>query len=319
MSHRINPFKIGLFVLVCGAIGMGALIWIGVAHFFEATKTYVTFFNVSVVGLQKGAPVDYLGVKVGRVSQIGLAPDGRLVRVMMSLTPVFKLSGSMAAELSQAGITGQRYVAIGKAPSNLQEMTPKIDFEVSYPVIPSRPGEITEIKSSLQNLYKKVESLDLEGLISEWKKTAVRINTYLSGNDIPETLRNVEEISADLKDLLSALGEPGVPQEWQKGFRNAAEAIAAVRKSAEALEAQMKNIPPGSFGDISKRIDHVVRTGEASMRSLNTQVNQSLDLFQESLYQANSLLADLRALVQSLKENPGQILNRPEGREPFKR
>jgi ABC-type transporter Mla subunit MlaD len=319
MRRRINPFRLGLFVLVCGAIGMGALIWIGVAHFFEPTRTYVTFFNVSVEGLQSGAPVNYLGVKVGHISWIGLASDGRLIRVVMNLRPDFKVGESMAAELAQEGITGQRYVSIGEAPANIKEVTPKIDFSVKYPVIPSRPGEMTEIKNALETLYEKVESVDLEGLVAEWKKTAVQVNTLLSQKDIPETLRNVKEISADLKTLLSALGQPGTTQEWKKGFENLSAAVAAVENTAEDLEAQLAAIPPNTLADISKRMDHMVQFGETSIHSLNSQINQSLVLFQESVYQVNRLLADLRTLVQSLKEEPGRILTRPQGSEPFGR
>ncbi|MEJ2723332.1 MAG: MlaD family protein [Deltaproteobacteria bacterium] len=319
MSRRISRFKLGLFVLVCAGIGVGALIWIGVAHFFEPTKTYVTFFNVSVAGLQRGAPVDYLGVRIGRISSIDLAPDGRLVRVLMELRPDFRVSESMAADLAQEGITGQRYVAIGKAPANIKAVTPKIDFPVKYPVIPSRPGEMTEISNALETLYKKVESVDLEGLLSEWKKTAVRVNAILSEKDLPETLGNLKEISFDLKTLLEPLGERGAPDEWKKSFKSLASTIAAAQSSAESLEAQLAAIPPNTFADISKRADEFVQTGESSIRSLDSQLKQSLDLFQESVYRLNQLLADFRGLVQSLKEEPGRILTRPEGSEPFRR
>ena len=319
MSKRISPFKLGIFALVCGTIGIGAVIWIGVAHFFEPTKTYATFFDVSVEGLQNGAPVNYLGVRVGRVSSIGLAPDLRLVRVLLELRPDFEVRESMAAELSQEGITGQRYIAISKAPSNIKQMTPKIDFPVRYPVIPSRPGEMTEIKHALEAIYHKVESVDLEGLVAEWKKTAVRINAYLSEKDIPEILQNVQEISADLRDLLSVLQEPGTPLEWKKSFQNLAAAVAAVQKAAGALEAQLAAVPPNTFADISERMDHILKMGETSIDSLNSQIDQSLELFQDSIYRVNQLLADLKTLVQSLKEEPGRILTRPEGSEPFGR
>jgi ABC-type transporter Mla subunit MlaD len=319
MSRPISHFKLGLLVLVCGGLGIGALIWIGVAQFFQHTKTYAAFFNVSVEGLQKGAPVNHLGLRVGRVSSIGLAPDGHLIMVLIDVRPDFKVSESMAIGLAQAGITGQRYLAIGKAPADIDKVTPSIHFSVKYPVIRTHPGEMTDIKNALETLYKKLESLDFQGLVAEWKQAAQGMNGILSDKDIQATLRNVREISADLKDLLSVLGRPGNPDEWRKGLENMAKAVAAARKASEALEASLEGIPPNTFGDLAKRMDRMVQMGESAVGSLNKQIDDSLALFQQSVFQVNQLLSELKGLVQSLREEPGRILNRPQGSEPFGR
>ena len=60
-------------------------------------------------------------------------------------------------------------------------------------------------------------------------------------------------------------------------------------------------------------------TGEKAVNSWDRQVNQSLALIEKSVVDINRLLADMEGLIQSLKENPGQILQQPRSSEPFAR
>jgi ABC-type transporter Mla subunit MlaD len=317
MSRQISHFKLGLFVLVCGAIGIGALLWIGAVQFFYNARTYAAFFNVSVVGLQKGAPVRYLGVNIGRVGSISLTPDGRLVMVLLDLRSDFKVSPDLAVELTQEGITGQRYLAITTAPPNIKELTPTVTFAVKYPVIQSRPGEMAEIEKALKTLFSKVKSMDLEGLVVEWKTAGAGVNRILADQDIRRTLQNLREVSADLRDLLAVLGKPGTEQQWKQGLENLAATATAARKTAEALQAQLAAMPPHALADITGRMDQLLQTGQTSINRVDKEIDQSLALFQESIFKANQLLSELKALAQSLREEPGRILTRPQGAEPF--
>ena len=151
---KVSHFKVGIFVLGCIGLGFGILIWIGAAHFLR-TQPYVCFFDESVEGLSPGAEVGYRGVQVGRVTGIGLAPDGRLIRVTLALQPSFKVDHSMAIQLGLKGITGQRYLKIGPAPADIQKLTPKLSFKPKLPVIPTYPGEISRIEQGLSRRSKK--------------------------------------------------------------------------------------------------------------------------------------------------------------------
>jgi ABC-type transporter Mla subunit MlaD len=317
MSRQISHFKLGVFILVCGAIGIGALLWIGAVQFFHSAETYAVFFNASVGGLQKGAPVKYLGVSVGRVGSISLAPDGRLVMVLMDLRQDFKVRKDLAVELTQEGITGQRYLALVKAPPNIQELTPTINFPVKYPVIQSRSGEITEIENALRTLYSQVKSMDLGGLVEEWKNAGAGINRIMADKDIRQTLRNLKEVTADLQDLLGPLSKARTENQWKQSLDNLAATVAAARKAVEALETRLTAIPPHEFADISERMDQLLKTGETRINRVDKEINQSLALFRETIFNANQLISEMKGLVQSLREEPGRIFSRPEGSEPF--
>jgi ABC-type transporter Mla subunit MlaD len=293
MPKKINRFKLGLFFLITAVITLGGLLWAGATHFFQPAKTYLTFFNESVQGLGTGANVSYLGVKVGRVSAVSIAPDGKLIQVELKLQPDFN-AAHMAVQPSMAGFTGGLYLAIDQAPANLQEITPKITFTAKYPIIPSQPGEMTQIKNALEKVYKKFNAVDIQGLAAAWRKTGQSADSLLSDKDIQQTIRNLREISAAVKNVVGVLGKRGVRREWRKSFANLAGTAAAVRKTSESLASQLESLPPGAAGNISQQIEFTMN-------------------------QINQLLTNLKGLVHELREEPGKILVAPKSKEPFRR
>jgi phospholipid/cholesterol/gamma-HCH transport system substrate-binding protein len=293
MTQRISRFKLGLFFLIGAAIILGGLLWIGATHFFQASKTYVSFFSDSVEGLGAGASVSYLGVKVGRVSGISIAPDGKLIRVELHITPDFNTRGK-AVELKMKGVMGGQYLAIDTAPPDLEEVTPKIPFPHKYPLIPSIPGQMSQIIHALEHIYHKINSMDLHGLVAAWKKTGQSANHLLSDKDIRRTIRNARKISADIENLTSILGKPGTPAKWKKAFGDLAKTAASAKKATEVLASQLEHIPPGAVGDVTRQVEF-------------------------TLVQVNQVLSNLKGMVHELKEEPGKILVIPKSEEPFER
>lgn len=319
MKREIDPFKLGLFVLSGAAIVISGLLWIGVAHFLESTKSYVTFFDQSVRGLNTGASVDHLGIQVGRVSSISLAQDGRLVRVVMELDPAFKVKENEAVEMKLAGITGGHYLAIVPAPKNLEEATPKINFPTKYPLIPSAKGTITQIENALEEAFKKFQGINAQGFLTSWADVGQNLNQILTKRDIDETLDNLKEASAAIKTLLTGVGRPETVKELNAGIENFSAAASNARKASADLSTQIEAVPPDSFAKIAERMDKTAKEAEQVVGSMSGQVDQTLSLFQQSAHQMNQVLSDLKGLVQSLREEPGRILKQPSGSEPFGR
>ena len=106
MPNKSNKFRVGLFVVISVFLGISALMIWGVSKYAGETDTYVTYFDQSVSGLTKDSIVRYRGVGVGHISAIFLAPDAKLVEVILELRSDFKVTTQQFVRMESAGITG---------------------------------------------------------------------------------------------------------------------------------------------------------------------------------------------------------------------
>ena len=114
MASKKAKFTVGLFVAGGLTISVLAIVWLGMARYFEKGKFFVTYFNESVQGLKKDSPVKYRGVSIGRVESIGVAPDSKLIQVILKIESGQKLDNNIVAQLKNVGITGSMLVELDR-------------------------------------------------------------------------------------------------------------------------------------------------------------------------------------------------------------
>ena len=73
MSKRANTALIGAFVIGALAIAAMAAVIVGSGRFLRSNVKFVCYFQGSVNGLDKGAPVKFRGVPIGVVTDIMLS------------------------------------------------------------------------------------------------------------------------------------------------------------------------------------------------------------------------------------------------------
>ena len=327
MARTVSPFKIGLFALMCLALIAGALIWLKAAFWFQNTRIYATYFDVSVKGLQTDAVVNYRGVPVGRIYDVRIGPDGRLIEVLMKLQADFRVDNTIAAHLREQGLTGLRYLEIGSAPADTEQLTPKITFPTKYPFIRSYPSELDLLEIALQNLYVKLISLDLEGLTDSWKKTSSLFNNLLaqlgagspSGGDLKETITALKNTSKHSEALFERLSRAAPRERLDKGMQDLTATLASARKFSDQLRQQLDALPPGALKGLSDQFGATLQSGGTAFANLGTKINESADLLESDLQQLGALIAQLNLLVQGVKEQPNRLIFQgKQPQEPFK-
>ena len=328
MARTASPFRIGLFALICLALIAGAAIWLKATFFFRQTKIYATYFNVSVKGLQKDSVVNYRGIPVGRIYSLGIAPDGRLIEVLMKLPADFQVDNTLAARLREQGLTGLRYLEIDSAPEDIDQFTPKITFPTKYPCIRSYPSELDMLETDLHNLYLRFMSLDLQGLADSWKKTSVLFNNLLvqlgaespSGGDLQETIASVKKASQDFVVLLERISGAASKQRIEKGVQDLTATLASARQASDKLKRQLDALPPGTLKHLSDQFGETLQSGGTAFSDLRDRVNESANLLEQDLQQLGVVIAQLNSLVRSIKEQPNRLIfpgRQPE--EPFEK
>ncbi|HOM04730.1 MAG TPA: MlaD family protein [Candidatus Kapabacteria bacterium] len=229
-SRKINSsFLIGLFVVTGTIILVGFLIWMGATQFLKEQTFYVTYFDGSIEGLEPGSAVKYLGVPCGRVQRVQVAPDGRLVEVIMNIDEKITISDSLRVKAEMAGIAGGKFLQLF-IPSDPQmfDMHPKINFNPPYTLIKSAPSGIEEITLAARDVMNNIMKLqfaeiskgtinfldattkfftspELNKIVEELAQSSERLNAVLAQADTSNIITNLSYSSYKLNETVNEL------------------------------------------------------------------------------------------------------------------
>ncbi len=319
---RISPFRLGVFVLLGLGLGVIALIFVGIIGPFGARKSYVSFFDSPVGGLDRGAAVRYLGIKVGEVETIDLAPGDRMVKVQVNIRNDFQMDETMYLQVSQQLVAGLTTLVLRRTEEAEVVARPELPFDPEYPVLPNRPSDMDQLMETARRVAREMGDMDMGGIgdvAKSWSQAGNRLTDLLSGPELQQTLESVRQASADLQAILQALGDEDAPGEWRKIRLDLSATAADARRASETLAAQLDEVPSGALADISGRLEAAAAAGEEAVRSWDLQVGQSISLLERTLREANLLMNEIDQLVRSLHREPGQILEHRDESDPFAR
>jgi ABC-type transporter Mla subunit MlaD len=186
------------------------VVWLGAARYFEESSAVVAYFSESVQGLEPGSSVKFRGVPIGRIKTIQMAPDGKLIEVVMRLDSNFKVVPELGVKMDLVGLTGMKYLEMDTFRPEQQREPIQLDFKPKFRVITTYPSDIKEIGSALENIFQKVKALDVERISDNLVRVTGRMDKILAdskldqvGSQASDTLREVRETSRKLHDEIN--------------------------------------------------------------------------------------------------------------------
>ena len=231
---------IGLFVTAGILIGAGAIVWVSASKYFSEGAHYVSYFDESVQGLKMNSAVRYRGVDVGIVEDIRVAPDNKLVEVVMKIDLKGDLEHDVVTQLKAVGITGLVVVEMDRRRPS--DSFIDIDFPSGYPVINSRPSEIKALLSIIDNLVEKIKLTDFASISDQLKFTVGAAGNLLADKRIDRiittlesTTGNLDSISSKLEKLCAEDAVSGLLEEARMTFVETRQAIAAIRSDLDSM------------------------------------------------------------------------------------
>jgi phospholipid/cholesterol/gamma-HCH transport system substrate-binding protein len=207
MASQKTKFAVGLFVASGIGIALMAIVWLGMSRYLEKGHFFTAYFNESVQGLSKDAPVKYRGVPIGRVEKIRVAPDSNLIEVIMMIETGQTLDRSYVAQLKDVGITGSMFVELDRKKPDEPDLSPHISFPSEYPIVASKPAELSQLLGELNSVFSHIKSLDLEGISEKVKLTLDTMNGMMAEAD-------VKGISEKLKSTLEGADRLMARERW---------------------------------------------------------------------------------------------------------
>jgi len=290
MAKRTSNFLIGLFVIMGVLIGAALIVWLSASKYFQKGQVYAAYFNESVQGLQMDSAVKYRGVDVGNVEKIRVAPDNKLIEIIMKINLKAENASELVAQLKSAGITGLVFIELDQKDPKAPDLSPKIEFVTEYPVIPSRPSDIALLLSSLEHILSGVKTIDFKGISSQIQSTVATINKILTGENINRITKNIDSITAKLDTIAGNIQRltaengsvPDILGEV-KGF--VADGRTFINTARDELQ---------SAGSLIDGLDHNSRTLAVDLKIVSDNLRRASD--------------SLNTLLEQLDSSPSQVI-----------
>lgn len=163
-------FRVGIFFLVVSAMFVYYLATFGGGRGPGDMNRYTIYFDHSVAGLVRGAPVRMNGLDVGLVEETGfISGDNDIIRVVVDVDVRAPVRTNTVASISFQGITGTSYVALENEGETKSATPLQKQGEEFYPVIASKQSELQAVVASAPAVMEKIMrmSIQMEKLLSD--------------------------------------------------------------------------------------------------------------------------------------------------------
>jgi phospholipid/cholesterol/gamma-HCH transport system substrate-binding protein len=321
MASQKTKFAVGLF-LACGMVfAVLVIIWLGMSRFLEKGRYYVTYFDESVQGLNIDSPVKYRGVFIGRVDRIDVAPDSKLIQVVLKIESGQTLDSSIVAQLKSVGITGSMFIEIDRKKTGEPDQSPKLNFPTKYPIVASKPSEIGELISGINAVLDQIKSLDLRGITERIKLTLENIDQKVSQADVKRISDSLEASLGRANLLLNDQRWDRILSMVDQGVLSFNSVIKGANRSLDRLdktivrfdgivEEKEKSIKAGieNFKLAMQRANVFLEKGSALMDGTDaavTQLTQHLLIVAQNLEKASE---NLNQIMELLADQPSQLI-----------
>ncbi|MGH8298746.1 MAG: MlaD family protein [Steroidobacteraceae bacterium] len=300
MEREANYAAVGAFVLL---VALAAALFV---YWYSGTRVHVTYndyeiyFNGSVSGLQQGAPVEYLGVRVGRVVQMRIDPrNAGRVEVIAAIESTAPISARTIAELDLQGVTGLLYIDLQQSARPAPPSVPSL----RYPVIRAAPSQFDVFLAQLPRLSAAAGGVieRLNRLLSDRNIDDVSRsldNLSQASRSLPEAVRNLNALLAQLRTTTAELAATA------SSARNVMDTagpqvVSAVRRLDTAAD---------NLSQATDQLDKMIAENRADVRSFT---RASLPEIESFVREGRAAAQDIRELSESLRQNPSQLLYQP--------
>jgi phospholipid/cholesterol/gamma-HCH transport system substrate-binding protein len=175
-------FRVGIFFIIGAIAFVYYLITFGQGNETEKTQRYAIYFDHSIAGLARGAPVKLKGINVGEVNSVRfVSRDNDRILVLADIAEIAPVHTDTVASVASQGITGTTFLDLENINPTASPTFLKVMEGEKYPVIrsmqsqmqslladaPATMGKITQTVDQAQKLLSDQNIAIAEGLLPE--------------------------------------------------------------------------------------------------------------------------------------------------------
>ena len=323
MASLKTKFSVGLFLIIGISVIIIGVIWLGMSNYLEKGRLFVSYFDESVQGLDADSPVKYRGVHIGRVHSIGVAPDGKLIEVILKIESEIQPDGNtedLVAQLKSVGITGLMFLELEQKDINT-EKTPSYSFKTQYPVIATRPSQISKIRQGIEDVFDLFRALDAETISDQLTSALKKVNKTIDDaqlvqlvGDVRTTVKSLQRLvdTKQMDRLLASLEKTS--GDFSQMAVNADGGITEMRQTVnrlgQVIDSSGGNIE-GVTADLkasATEIKRAMETATALLESTDRQVDTIQRQVLVTLNRIDRATATLNRSLDQLANQPSQVI-----------
>jgi phospholipid/cholesterol/gamma-HCH transport system substrate-binding protein len=343
MGPRAMFLRVGLLIVI-GTAALVALVMFLTGTNFSNSIELETYFKESVQGLDVGAPVKYLGVSLGRVTDIGLvsAEYGRgmpidirratyrlvYVRFVVDESKVGRtltasgvqdaVKAGLRTRVAAQGITGISYLGLDFVTPSEYPVQP-VPWQPAYPYVPSVPSTFAQVQSAAERIAAELQQIDFKGIATTLLGLMQELQTELKSGEAHQTLVATTALLESLRKAVDRADLPGLAASLRKTVDQAdlAGLSASLRKSSNAVGAlaegnQVRQLIANA-NHATAEIADAARTLPPLIAGLSRTTNRADTAAADLVRRMTSILNDLQATAGNLRDATDALRAYPAG------
>lgn len=315
MKHKTPYFTIGLFTIIGSALAVGFILLFGAGRVLEDRIMMETYINESVQGLDVGSAVKLRGVQVGNVEEINFTRNfyelnkpyeerKGYVLVKFELQPkaigidntgqlqiaIRKLTqNGLRVRLASANLTGVAYLELDMSKEvsveNLEH-----DWNPSLPYIPSTTSSISKLLTAVENVFKKLESIELTEVIAKLESTLGTLEEKIAAVETAAISKDTRSLLADIKTTNSKI-------------QDAIDGLAVETLSDQATE---------TLATLQNKINQIDITSiVASLEKSMNEINEITEVVSSNRKSLSTTVRNFEAISSGIRELSTQLRKSP--------
>ena len=299
-------FWIGLIFVLSGVAFVVGLLYIQDISIKKSNYTFTVMFE-NVQGLHVGDQVDMLGKKIGTVTKTRFMAQKIAVELAIDNSFSFSIPIDSKIEVKSEGIIGSKYISITPGynrkdyilPGTIVDGLREFDLTEITPDIVPMTQDLSAFARQLKAILGKEEGDKIRLTIKNIESFTAQLDSLISDKDknhFQTTMKNMRDVTVELKE--------GINKEIDK-LAQMLNSFKAVTDKSDELSMTISELRKSSesFSSATHTLDMLLTKMENGEGTLGKLVNN--DTLHENM---NSLVNEVRTLVQDFKDNPTKYM-----------
>ncbi|MEJ2544714.1 MAG: MlaD family protein [Calditrichaceae bacterium] len=312
MISKSQKIRLGIFVFIAAIILITTIAVLSMNQYLKKQDIYyIAYENVSVLGLNVGSTVKYLGISVGTVRDIKIDPDNvNRVIVTVSLKEGTPVKEDVRADITTLGITGLKAIELRGGTNESALLEPEGYIKAGTSMMEEITGKTEviaeKIELALNNIIRLTSDTNQDEFITLLKEATIAISQFndLLEDSSPKIGRSITNLDLSMAELSGAsksannavnkIEEFVYSDSVRIALKNISEVMEKLNKANIYTIDQNINLAVSQMNDVLNKMDHILK--------------YNLTVFNATMEDLNETSRHLNNAARKIDENPSILL-----------